>query len=247
GNVGLGMRRLSIIDVAHGQQPVWNEDESICVVLNGEIYNFREIRRDLQLRGHSFRTSSDTEVIVHLYEEYGDACLDHLQGMFGFALWDSVRQRLLVARDRLGIKPLFYGEFDGRLVFASELKSLLKLPGIERQLNWGAVGHLFSFLSTSAQESIIDGIHKLEPGHFITVERGLVRIRRYWDVAFQPNHSRSEQQTIEELRALLEDAVRMCMISDVPLGAFLSGGLDSSAVVAMMSRNAAAPVKTFSI
>src|SRR5690606_5185824 len=127
-NVGLGMRRLSIIDVAHGQQPVWNEDETICVVLNGEIYNFKDIRRDLTLRGHSFRTSSDTEVIVHLYEEYGDACLDHLQGMFAFALWDSRQQRLLVARDRLGIKPLFYGEFDGRLVFASELKSLLKLP-----------------------------------------------------------------------------------------------------------------------
>jgi len=247
GNVGLGMRRLSIIDVAHGQQPVWNEDETICVVLNGEIYNFREIRRDLSLRGHCFRTSSDTEVIVHLYEEYGDECLDHLQGMFAFALWDSRQQRLLVARDRLGIKPLFYGEFDGRLVFGSELKSLLKLPAIERQLNWSAVGHLFSFLSTSAQESIIDGVHKLEPGHFITVERGLVQVRRYWDVAFQPDHYRSEQQTIEELRALLEDAVRMCMISDVPLGAFLSGGLDSSSVVALMSRHSAAPVKTFSI
>jgi asparagine synthase (glutamine-hydrolysing) len=246
--VGLGMRRLSIIDIETGRQPVHNEDGTVWLVLNGEIYNFLELRRDLERRGHTFYTATDTEVIVHLYEEYGSDCVDHLRGMFAFALWDVRKKSLLLARDRLGIKPLFYTELNGRLAFASELKVLLQLPEIERTLNWSSVSHLMSFLTTPAGESIIAGVHKLEPGHVLNLKFGEApQVRQYWDVRFEPERGRSEQYFIERLRELLDESVRLHMVSDVPLGAFLSGGVDSSAVVAAMARINSKPVKTFSI
>jgi asparagine synthase (glutamine-hydrolysing) len=246
--VGLGMRRLSIIDLQTGDQPIGNEDGTIWVVLNGEIYNFRDLRRDLIRRGHILSTTGDTETIVHLYEDYGVGCVDHLRGMFAFALWDARHRRLLLARDRLGIKPLYYAIADGRLIFASELKAILQIPDVERTLNWRAVDHLFAFLTTPGTESIVEGVGKLEPGHVLTAsfDHG-VRIQRYWDLAFEPERGRSEDYFVERLRALLEESVRLHLVSDVPLGAFLSGGIDSSAVVATMAGLTSAPVKTFSI
>lgn len=248
--LGLGMRRLSIIDLETGKQPICNEDSSVWIVLNGEIYNFREKRRELEARGHRFRTAADTEVIVHLYEEYGLDCVDHLRGMFAFALWDTRTRSLLLARDRIGIKPLYYGVFGDRLVFGSEVKSLLTLPEVRQQLDfdWRAVQHLFTFLATAPTRSIVEGIRKLEPGHILTVTDGRgPTLKRYWDLRFEPGPPRSEDEIVEELVAVLEEAVDLHMVSDVPLGAFLSGGMDSSAVVAMMAKLARRPVKTFSI
>jgi asparagine synthase (glutamine-hydrolysing) len=246
--VGLGMRRLSIIDLGGGHQPISNEDGSVWVVFNGEIYNFRELRSELERRGHRFITASDTEAIVHLYEEYGSDCVDRLRGMFAFALWDARRQQVVLARDRLGIKPLYYAEAGGRLVFASELKAILQLPSIERRLNWRAVQHLFTWLTTPPDESILEGIHKLEPGHILIARPDqALRPVRYWDVRFEPDYGRSEGYFVERLRELLYDVVRSHLVSDVPLGAFLSGGIDSSSVVAMMAQAGSRPVKTFSI
>lgn len=246
--VGLGMRRLSIIDIQGGRQPLHNEDGTLQVILNGEIYNYQELRRELEARGHRFYSHADTEVLVHLYEEYGDDCVQHLRGMFAFALWDENRQRLLLARDRLGIKPLYYTEAGGRFAFASELKVLLQLPEVPRTLNWGAVGHLFAALSTPAAESILAGVHKLEPAHRLVLERGASpRVSCYWDVHFDPDYRHDEAYFAEGLRALLEESVALHMVSDVPVGAFLSGGLDSSTVTALMARQSARPVKTFSI
>jgi asparagine synthase (glutamine-hydrolysing) len=246
--VGLGMRRLSIIDLDSGRQPVSNEDGSVWVVFNGEIYNFQELRQEMEGRGHVFSTRSDTETIVHLYEEYGTQCVNHLRGMFAFALWDERRGQLLLARDRLGIKPLYYAEIGGRFLFASELKSLLQLPEVGRNLNWSAVSHLFSFLSTPPAEAIIDGVHKLEPGRLLTVSPGrALAIERYWDLTFDPDYGHEEKYFVERVRALLEESVRLHMVSDVPLGAFLSGGIDSSAIVATAARLTDAPLKTFSI
>jgi len=246
--VGLGMRRLSIIDLATGDQPVRNEDGTAWVVFNGEIYNYRELRRDLEGRGHAFYTATDTETIVHLYEDKGARCVDDLRGMFTFAVWDERTRSLLLARDRLGIKPLYYVEAGGRLAFASELKVLLQLEEVERRIDWTALSHLLAFMSTPESQSIVAGVRKLPPGHVLTAsaERG-IRVQRYWDVAFQPDRARSEDSLVEELRALLVEAVRLHMVSDVPLGAFLSGGIDSSAVVATMAGLSGRPVKTFSI
>lgn len=245
---GLGMRRLSIIDLATGRQPVRNEDGSIWVVFNGEIYNFKELRRESEQRGHSFYTATDTETIVHLYEQYGARCVERMRGMFTFALWDERKKTLLLARDRLGIKPLYYAEAGGRLAFASELKAILQLPEIERRLNWRALSHLFSSLCTPASESIIEGVHKLEPGHILIASPGReVQIERYWDVHFNPDYRQSGDYFVERLRELLRESVRLRLVSDVPLGAFLSGGIDSSSVVATMARLTSSRVKTFSI
>src|SRR3989449_2341579 len=231
--VGLGMRRLRIIDLETGRQPIRNEDGTIWVVFNGELYNFRELRTELEARGHSFYTATDTETIAHLYEEYGTRCVTKLRGMFAFALWDERRRRLLLARDRLGIKPLYYAEAGGRLVFASELKALLQLDEIERRLNWNAIGRLFTFLCTPQAESIIEGVRKLEPGHILIASPGrALRLERYWDSQFEPEYGRPEAYFVERLRALIEESVRLHLVSDVPLGAFLSGGIDSSSVVA---------------
>jgi len=247
-SVGLGMRRLSIIDLQTGRQPVHNEDGTVWVVFNGEIYNYRGLRRELNARGHAFYTTTDTEVIVHLYEEYGPRCVEHLRGMFAFALWDDRSRTLLLARDRLGIKPLYYAEIAGRLLFASELKAILQVPEVERSLNWRAVSHLFTGLTTPPAESIIEGVRKLEPGHLLTASPGKEhKIERYWEARFEPDYSRSEEDYVEELRELIQESVSLHMVSDVPLGAFLSGGIDSSSVVATMARLVPGPVKTFSI
>jgi len=246
--VALGMRRLSIIDLEGGQQPVSNEDGTIWVVFNGEIYNYRELRRELARNGHALRTESDTEVIVHLYEELGPRAVERLRGMFAFAIWDSRRRELLLARDRLGIKPLYFAEFAGGLAFGSELKSILQIPEVGRDLSWEAVGHLFTFLGTPSSQSIVKGVRKLEPARVATAIAGRgVRVERYWDVDFEPDDRSSEDELVEQLRERLIESVTLHQVSDVPIGAFLSGGIDSSAVVATMAKLTPGRVKTFSI
>jgi len=246
--VGLGMRRLSIIGLDTGHQPIHNEDSSIQVIFNGEIYNYKELRHDLQQRGHLFYTETDTETIVHLYEEYGTKLVEKLRGMFAFAIWDSRKRRLLLARDRLGIKPLYYAYIHGRLIFASELKAILQLPEVEVSLNWESTQRLFTFLSTPASESLVEGVHKLGAGEIlIAAENQELWVEQYWDVQFVPDYAHDEDFFVERLRELLLEAVRLRMISDVPVGAFLSGGLDSSAVVALMSGLASEPIKTYTI
>jgi asparagine synthase (glutamine-hydrolysing) len=246
--VGLGMRRLSILDLPGGRQPIANEDESVHIVFNGEIYNYRELRRGLERSGHRFRTAGDTETIIHLYEEHGARCVELLRGMFAFAIWDARRRMLLLARDRLGIKPLYYLERGNELIFASEVKPILSLPLVERRLNWSALNHLFAFMSTSPTSSIIDGVQKLEPARVAWSRNGsALRIERYWDVEFTPNERLGEAELVEQLRHRLDDAVRAHEVSDVPVGAFLSGGIDSSIVVATMARHASRLVKTFSV
>jgi asparagine synthase (glutamine-hydrolysing) len=244
----LGMRRLSIIDPDAGRQPVGNEDGSVWAVLNGEIYNYRALRRELRTAGHVFRNGSDTETLVHLYEEHGLRLVDHLRGMFALALWDERRRLLLLARDRLGVKPLYYFEDQQRLAFASELKALLMLPDLRPEIHWPAVAHLFTFLTTPSRDSIVSGIRKLPPGHLLVLKQGRkARLRPYWDVRFEPDTSGGEAERVEELRSLLDETVRLRLVSDVPVGAFLSGGLDSSAVVATMARLVPGPVKTFTV
>jgi asparagine synthase (glutamine-hydrolysing) len=245
---GLGIRRLNIIDLETGSQPIKNEDESVVVVMNGEIYNYRELKTELEGRGHRFRTRSDTETIVHLYEDYGIDCVRKLRGMFGFAIWDRDRRTLHLARDRLGIKPLYYGQFSGRFVFASELKAILQLPSVPRNINWDSLSYLVSSLTTPATESIVQGVHKLESASTLTLAPGQPpRTGRYWSPVFEPDTTHGETWFVERLRELLEESVTMHGMSDVPIGAFLSGGLDSSAVVAMMARASDRPIKTFSI
>src|SRR5262245_30081441 len=246
--VALGMRRLSIIDLDNGHQPISNEDGSVWIVFNGEIYNYKQLSDLLESRGHQLRTSSDTETIVHLYEDFGARCVEHLRGMFAFAIWDSRQRRILLARDRLGIKPLYYAARNGELVFASELKPLLHYDGADRSLSWEAVGHLFTFMATPPDQSIVRGISKLEPARVaIATANHPPKIQRYWDVAFEPDEGASEDVLVERLRERLHDAVIAHQISDVPVGAFLSGGIDSSAVVALMAKPAAGRLKTFSI
>jgi asparagine synthase (glutamine-hydrolysing) len=245
GQVGLGMRRLSIIDLETGSQPIYNEDHSCVIVFNGEIYNHQEIRHQLEARGHRFRTHSDTEAIVHAYEEYGDACPEYLNGMFAFAIWDERRQRLFLARDRLGIKPLYYSVESERLVFGSELKSLLQIRDMSKTIDGKALDNFLTFEYIPAPATIFEQIRKLPPAHTLGYEQGTIRIQRYWSLRYQRS-SESEEKLAERLRELLYDAVKIRLMSDVPLGAFLSGGLDSSSIVAMM-RRATDSVKTFSI
>ena len=246
--VALGIRRLSIIDVANGHQPVYNEDRTVQAVMNGEIYNYKALRKELEARGHRFRSGSDTETIVHLYEEYGDDLVQHLRGMFALALWDDRRKRLLVARDRLGIKPLYYTTDRGRLIFASELKAILQLAEADCGLNWNSVNYLLTFLCTPTTESIVAGVQKLQPGHLMTMDRGGdLRVRRYWTVNFAPNHRLNETEIVERLRDLLMESVRLHQVSDVPVGALLSGGVDSSAVAAAMAWQTGQTIKTFTI
>ena len=245
-HVGLGMRRLSIIDLATGRQPMANEDGSTHVVFNGELYNYRALRRQLEGRGHRFATSSDTEVIVHAYEEYGDRCVELFNGMFALAVWDSRARRLLLARDHLGIKPLYYWAGAGQLVFGSELKALLANPDVPRSLDLSAVDLFLTLEYVPAPFTIVQGVSKLPPGHRLVFEAGRVRVEQYWDVA--PRQLPSEEAACAELLAeLIRDAVRAQLVSDVPLGAFLSGGIDSGTVVAFMSEAAPLPVRTFSI
>jgi asparagine synthase (glutamine-hydrolysing) len=246
--VGLAMRRLSIIDLGGGHQPIHNEDRTVAVVFNGEIYNYRELREGLRQRGHRFATGSDTEVIVHLYEEHGDDLVHHLRGMFAFALWDARRRRGLIVRDRLGIKPLFYAQRGGTLVFGSEIKAVLASGVVDRDLDYQALDAFLAFTYIPAPLTIYRGIRKLEPGHLLVCESGRTQKRRYWDLdVSSPDLQADEQAWLERFEHALEDSVVSHLVSDVPLGAFLSGGIDSSLVVALMSRHLDDPVRTCTI
>ncbi|MGD0781901.1 MAG: asparagine synthase (glutamine-hydrolyzing), partial [Candidatus Aminicenantales bacterium] len=248
GPVSLGMRRLSIIDLATGRQPIHNEDKTIWVVYNGEIFNFPTLKPELLSRGHRFYTNADTEVIVHLYEDYGEDFVTHLNGMFAVALWDTKAKKLVLARDRLGIKPLHYAWQDGRLYFGSEIKSLLR-AGVSREIDLESLSRFFTFEYVPAPDSIFASIKKILPGHLLTVQDGKTEIRRYWDVHYAETRgkARPEAEYAEEIAARLRESVRMRLLSDVPLGVFLSGGIDSSTVTALMSETAGGRIKTFSI
>ena len=280
GNIGLGMRRLSIIDLQTGNQPIHNESKDIWIVYNGEIYNCLELRAELERKGHKFYTRSDTEVIVHCYEEYGNECVSKLNGMFAFAIWDEKRRRLLLARDRLGIKPLFYTVSDGSLLFASEIKSILQDRTVKREVNLHALHNFLSLNYIPHPDTIFKGIYKLPPGHLLTCDgKGRVKIREYWDVKFRvgmeglstdsgsglnglrldarrnplnpfkksADSRKSEEEYAEGLRERLKESVRLRLLSDVPLGVLLSGGIDSSSITALMSGLVDEPIKTFSI
>jgi asparagine synthase (glutamine-hydrolysing) len=246
--VALGMRRLAIIDLVTGEQPVFNEDQSVAVILNGEIYNYRELRSDLEKRGHSFRSASDTEVLPHLYEEYGKDMVQHLNGMFAFALWDSHRRRLFIARDRFGEKPIYWGIFAGTLLFASEPKVLLAHPAVRPALNVQALRQYLSFDYVPAPLSIYKGINKLPAAHTLTLEGGHVETEGYWCLSYRTKEPiPSEDEAAQKVQELLADSVRMRLVSDVPLGVLLSGGVDSSAITALAVRASSEAVKTFSI
>jgi asparagine synthase (glutamine-hydrolysing) len=235
GSIGLGHRRLSIIDLATGDQPIANEDGSVQVIFNGEIYNFADVRRELAALGHRFRTNSDTEVIAHGYEQWAERCVDRFRGMFAFAVWDAKARRLLLARDRLGVKPLYYAAVPGGIVFGSEIKSLLADPEVRREWRADAVDAYLTLLYVPAPDTIYRGIHKLPPAHVLVAEHGKIRTSRYWDLEFTGDGDASrEEDYLADLDAQLREAVQLRLVSDVPLGAFLSGGIDSSTVVAYM-------------
>jgi asparagine synthase (glutamine-hydrolysing) len=248
GGAALAMRRLQIIDLAGGEQPIFNEDRTVWVVFNGEVYNFRELRKELEDRGHRFRTHCDTEVIVHLYEDAGADCVRKLRGMFAFALFDERHRRLLLARDRLGKKPLHYAFSNGRLLFGSEIKAILAVAPKLSTIDSQALLQYFYFGYIPDPATAFSGIHKLPPGHVLEFENGTVRVQRYWDLPQYGTYSpASEEECLDQLEAKLAEAVRIRLIADVPLGALLSGGTDSSTIVALMARACSAPVKTFSI
>jgi asparagine synthase (glutamine-hydrolysing) len=251
GNLGLGNRRLSIIDLPGGHQPISSEDETVWITFNGEIYNYRDLRPELEARGHRFHTSSDTETILHLYEECGLDCLERLRGMFAFAIWDHRARRLFVARDRLGVKPLFYREEPGRLIFASELRALRELAREPFETDPQSVYDFFGFRYIPAPHTFYRGVHKLLPGHFLVADLHGVRTQSYWDVpAEELEGSVSGEELAQQVVELLRESVRLRLISDVPLGVFLSGGTDSSAVVVLMSglmKDSGQPVRTFSV
>lgn len=228
----LGMRRLSVIDLVTGRQPMQNEDASIQVVFNGELYNFLEIRAALQSKGHRFHTQSDSEIIPHLYEEYGEDYAGHLNGMFGIAVWDAKNKKLILTRDRLGVKPLYYAEYPDRLLFGSEAKAILAAPGVSRDLDPFALNQYLTYEYVPPPRSIYTKIKKLAPGEQLTYHEGRVRLRRYWDVPTEPPLDIGVEEAAEQLRELIRDAVRMRLVSDVPLGVFLSGGIDSSTTAA---------------
>ncbi|MDZ7379434.1 MAG: asparagine synthase (glutamine-hydrolyzing), partial [candidate division KSB1 bacterium] len=247
GPIGLGHRRLSIIDVAGGRQPICNQAKTKAIVFNGEIYNFQRLRDTLMHRGYRFTTQGDTEVILHAYEEYGEACVQHLRGMFAFAIWDGVKKQLFLARDRVGIKPLYY-YWDGHtLLFASEIKAILQDPGVERTLDAQALDDYLTYLYVPGPKSIFQKIRKLRPGHTVTVSAHGVVEQQYWDLAFQPQDALQEADYATGLLEKLKESVAIHLMSEVPLGAFLSGGVDSSAVVAIMAGLLDRPVNTASI
>ncbi|MCC6152219.1 MAG: asparagine synthase (glutamine-hydrolyzing), partial [Candidatus Hydrogenedentes bacterium] len=247
GHVAVAMRRLSVIDLFRGKQPFTNEEESIILVYNGEIYNYRELRHDLEQRGHVFRTLSDTEVVLRAYEEHGDDALLRFNGMFAFALYDARHDRLLIARDRVGIKPLYYAFSEGALVFASELDAVMRSGLVRGALNPSAIEAYFTFLYVPAPDTIYRDVQKLMPGHKLVFQRGALHTERYWQLEMSPDPTWTVPAAAERYTELLSDAVKAQCVSEVPLGAFLSGGIDSSSVVAMMHVNSAAPVKTFTI
>ncbi len=247
-NVGLAMRRLSIIDLSSGKQPIHNADRTKWIVFNGEIYNYQELRKDLEKDGHRFYTNSDTEAIVHLYDKYGADCLQFLRGMFAFAIWDDAEKELFIARDRVGKKPLLYShQQNGDLIFGSEFRALLEHPDISREVDNEAIDAYLSYLCVPAPLTAFKQIRKLEPGHWLKWKAGQIETRRYWLPDFSKKVKISEEEAIEETTRILRESTRLRMISDVPLGAFLSGGVDSSTVVALMAQESSQPVKTFSI
>ena len=247
GAVGLGMRRLAIIDLKSGQQPIHNRDRTAWIVFNGEIYNYRELREQLEKLGNTFYTNSDTEAIVHAYDQYGADCPKHLRGMFAFAIWDERTEELFLARDRVGKKPLLYADVNGQFIFGSEFSALLLHPGISKEVDTEAINHYLSFMCVPAPLTAYRAIRKLEPGHSLRWRKGEIKIERYWQPDFSKKVDLSEQEAGERAIAILRDAVKVRLMSEVPLGAFLSGGIDSSAVVALMSEESSTPVKTFSI
>ena len=247
GPIGLGVRRLRVIDVAGGKQPMFNEDRSVALVFNGEIYNFLDLRRDLLAKGHRFATLSDTEVIVHAYEEYGEACVDRLRGMFAFALWDSRRRELFLARDRMGIKPLYYFWDGHKFLFGSEIKAILQDPAVRRDVDPLALDDYFTFNYIPAPKSIFRCIRKLLPAHTLRVSASGLVEHEYWDLVFEPHDGCDEADYAAGLRHQLRESVRLHLTSDVPVGVFLSGGVDSSAVTATMAELVDGPVDTVSI
>ncbi len=249
GRAALGMRRLSIIDLKTGQQPIYNESGDKFIVFNGEIYNFIELKTNLEKLGYKFKTNSDTETILHAFEEYGTNCLEHLRGMFAFAIWDKTDESLFIARDRVGKKPLFYSMTkNGEFVFGSELKSVLKNKSVSREIDFSALDSYLTFGYVPEEFCIFKEVRKLQPGHFLTYKNGEIKTEKYWDFTYaKPVEIKTEDEYIEELQRLIKEAVKIRLVSEVPLGAFLSGGVDSSTVVAMMSQLIDVPVKTFSI
>lgn len=249
GGVGLGHRRLSIVDLGGGHQPMANEDGQVQIVFNGEIYNHNDHRPMLEARGHRYRTASDTETIIHLYEEFGANAVQYLRGMFAFAIWDGTQQRLLIARDRLGIKPVYYTlSKDGELHFASEIKALIEARAVKPELNYDVLADFAANRYTSGDETLFRGVHRLAPGHTLVWQDGRVEIKRYWEVSFAKDESPlSDKQYIEQFDQLFRESVRLRLMADVPLGMFLSGGIDSTAIAGVMSKLVSDPIKTFSV
>jgi asparagine synthase (glutamine-hydrolysing) len=250
GAVGLGHRRLSIVDVAAGHQPMTNEDGSLYITYNGEVYNHADFREALEARGHLYQTHCDTETILHLYEEYGESCVEHLRGMFAFAIWDRNKRELFIARDRLGVKPLYYVHSDdGSIYFASEIKALLEARAVTPELNFAAFSDYLANHATSGEETLFMNVKRLMPGHTLTWRDGKVTIKKYWDVSFvkTARYKRSDQDYIAEWGELFRKSVQLRLMADVPLGMFLSGGIDSSAIAAVMSTLVDEPIKTFSV
>ncbi len=248
-NVGLGHRRLSIVDVSGGHQPMFNHDKSIVIIYNGEVYNHADYRAELESKGYVFQNNSDTETIIHLYEEYGENCLEKLRGMFAFAIWDRREKTLFIARDRLGVKPLYYvHDAQGNFFFGSEIKTLLEANAIKPEINYNALPDQFANHGTSHDETLFKNVKRLLPGHFLIWKDGNLRIEEFWDVSFEPKHERrSDKDFIEEWREMFRHSVKLRLMADVPLGMFLSGGIDSSAICAMMAQMVDEPIKTFSV
>ncbi|MET0752769.1 MAG: asparagine synthase (glutamine-hydrolyzing) [Pyrinomonadaceae bacterium] len=248
-SVGLGHRRLSIVDVSRGHQPMFNEDESCVIIYNGEVYNHADYREELEAKGHVYQTHCDTETILHLYEEYGAKAVEKLRGMFAFAIWNRREKSLFIARDRLGVKPLYYVYDDeGNLFFASEIKALLEAKAVKPELNYKALPDQLANHGTSFDETLFKGVKRLLPGHFLIWQDGRLKIEKYWDVSFEPKHEeKSDAEFIDEWRELFRKSVELRLMADVPLGMFLSGGIDSSAICAMMAQMVDEPIKTFSV
>ncbi len=249
GQIGLGHRRLSIVDVSYGGQPMFNEDKSLVIVYNGEVYNHADYREELIAKGHIYETHCDTETILHLFEEYGERCVEKLRGMFAFAIWNRAKKELFIARDRLGVKPLYYVHDErGNLFFGSEIKTILEAAAVKPELNYNALPDQFANHGTSKDETLFVGVKRLLPGHTMLWADGKLSIKKYWDISFEPKHEvKTDAEYIEEWRDLFRHAVKLRLMADVPLGMFLSGGIDSSAIAAVMSTMVDEPIKTFSV
>lgn len=245
-NIGIANQRLSIIDLKTGHQPIHNEDESIWITFNGEIYNFKELKSDLEKRGHRFYSDSDTEVIIHAYEEYGENCVNYFNGMFAFAIWDSNKKKLFLARDRLGIKPLYYTLYDEKLIFASEIKSILQYEEFKKEIDYTALNNFFTFRYVPGEKTILKGINRLLPGNILIYKNKQIKISKYWDLDFCPTNEKLDYY-VNGLKHLVEDSVKKRLISDVPLGVFLSGGIDSTAILSYADEFSDKQVKTFNL